>query len=67
MAKEVLREEVRELVGGGAAVVEVLPADEYEHEHIQGAINIPLRNLDREAPERLRRNEPVIVYCNDYQ
>jgi rhodanese-related sulfurtransferase len=49
----------------GAQVVEVLPADDYEEEHLPGAINIPLRRIDREAPERLDRTRAVIVYCWD--
>ena len=50
-----------------AQVVEVLPSEEYEREHIEGAINIPLKELDREAAARLDPGRPVIVYCWDYQ
>jgi phage shock protein E len=60
------RERVTELVKAGAQLVEVLPAAEYDEEHLPGAINIPLRKLDREAPERLDRARPVIVYCWDF-
>ena len=35
---------------------------EYEDEHIEGAISIPLKNLDREAKERLDPDRPVVVY-----
>ena len=48
-------------------LVEVLPPDEYEDEHLPGAINIPLKTLDRETTGRLDRERPVIVYCYDYQ
>ncbi|MBA2567614.1 MAG: rhodanese-like domain-containing protein [Thermoleophilaceae bacterium] len=50
----------------GAQLVEVLPAEEYEEEHLPGAINIPLKELDRESVTRLRRDAPVIVYCHDH-
>jgi rhodanese-related sulfurtransferase len=60
-------EEVRALVAGGAQLVEVLPREEYEEAHLPGALNLPLRELGREAPGRLRRDAPVIVYCHDYQ
>jgi len=50
-----------------AQVVEVLPAAEYEDEHLPGAINIPLRELDRQTTSRLDRGRPVIVYCYDDQ
>ena len=50
-----------------AQLVEVLPAGEYEDEHLPGAINIPLKELDRQTTSRLDRGRPVIVYCYDYQ
>ena len=67
MTREIHRDDVQTLLGSGANVVEVLSAEEYEREHLSGAINIPLRTLDRDAPRRLRRDQPVIVYCYDYQ
>ncbi len=48
-------------------LVEVLPADEYDGEHLPGAINIPLKTLDRATTRELDRERPVIVYCYDYQ
>jgi rhodanese-related sulfurtransferase len=48
-------------------LVEVLPPDEYDDEHLPGAINIPLKTLDRETTRQLDRARPVIVYCYDYQ
>jgi rhodanese-related sulfurtransferase len=50
-----------------AQLVEVLPADEFEDEHLPGAINIPLKTLDAESTKSLDPQRPVIVYCNDYQ
>ena len=67
MPTEIGREDVRRLVHEGAQLVEVLPAEEYEQEHLPWAINLPLRELTRaEAERRLERDRPVIVYCNDY-
>jgi rhodanese-related sulfurtransferase len=45
--------------------VEVLPAQEYAEEHIPGAVNLPLKELDATTAERLDRSRPVIVYCYD--
>jgi rhodanese-related sulfurtransferase len=67
MPTAILRDEVRTLVEGGAQLVEVLPAQEYEGEHLPGAINIPLKELDRETTMQLRKDLAVIVYCHDYQ
>ena len=61
------RDEVQRLLEGGAQLVEVLPEDEYADEHLPGAINIPLKTIDRETTRRLDRDRPVIAYCYDYQ
>ena len=57
-------DDVRRMVGEGAQLVEVLPEKEYGEEHIQGAINIPLKKLGKEAIGQLQRDRPVIVYCS---
>lgn len=46
--------------------MDVLPPEEYGESHIAGAINIPLKELDRETTAGLRKDAPVIVYCHDY-
>jgi rhodanese-related sulfurtransferase len=56
---------VERLLADGAQLVDVLPRAEYEEEHLPGAISIPLRRLEAEAPERLDRARPVVVYCWD--
>jgi rhodanese-related sulfurtransferase len=61
------REQVLTLAREGAELVEVLPSAEYDDEHLPGAINIPLKQLDRERVGRLAREHPVIVYCYDTQ
>ena len=68
MPTAIFRDAVRRLVQEeGAQLVDVLPREEYEEEHLPGAINIPLKELDREMIARLNRDAPVIVYCHDYQ
>ena len=63
MATRIWRDELLRLIRDEAAqLVEVLPPAEYEEEHIEGSISIPLKNLDREAHERLDRDRPVVVY-----
>lgn len=59
-------EHLRELLDDGGQLVEVLPAEEYEEEHLPGAINIPLKTLDAESTAQLDRARPVVVYCWDY-
>lgn len=55
------------MLQAGAQLVEVLPRREYEEEHLPGAINIPLRELNRQTTSQLDKSRPVIVYCYDYQ
>ncbi len=56
------RDDVQRLTGEGAQLVEVLPEPEYEQMHLAGAINIPLKSLNRETTAKLERDRPVIVY-----
>ena len=57
---------LRPLLAEGAQLVEVLPAAEYEEQHLPGAVNIPLKRLDAATTGSLDRGNPVIVYCWDY-
>ena len=57
--------EVQALVDAGAQLVEVLPREEYEEMHLPGAMGIPLRRIDAEAPKTLDPSRPVVVYCWD--
>jgi rhodanese-related sulfurtransferase len=56
---------LRDLLDAGAQLVDVLPAEEYAEEHLPGAINIPLKRLDRESVAQLDRRRAVVVYCWD--
>ncbi len=57
--------ELERLVDEGAQLVEVLPAAEYADEHLPGAINIPLKQLDATTAGQLDRTRPMVVYCWD--
>jgi rhodanese-related sulfurtransferase len=60
-------DDLRKLLKEDVQLVDVLPREEYEEEHLFSAINIPLKELNRETTARLKRDAPVIVYCHDYQ
>ncbi len=50
-----------------AQLVDVLPAAEYDEEHIAGAISLPLKELSpATAQATLEGSRPVITYCHDY-
>ena len=63
MPTSIGRTEVQRLVQDEAAqLVEVLPPPMFEDEHIEGAINIPIKDLDEETTSRIDKDRPVIVY-----
>jgi rhodanese-related sulfurtransferase len=66
MSSRIEIDRLRELLEAGAQLVEVLPAEEYEEEHLPGAVNIPLKTLDAQSTARLDKANPVVVYCWDY-
>ena len=67
MPTEIFRDEVRRLLTQGAQLVDVLPPQEYQDLHLPGAVSIPLKELTEQTTARLQRDQPVIVYCYDYQ
>ena len=52
-------EGLRALLARGAQLVEVSPVAEYTDEHLPGAVNLPLKELDVTAAARLDRSRPV--------
>lgn len=65
MAAPIDRDRLQELVAAGAQLIEVLPAKEYEEDHLPGARSIPLKMLNRDAVATLDPKQPIIVYCWD--
>ena len=58
MPTQIGRDELRTLTGDGAQLVEVLPASDWDWAHLPGAVNVPLKELDR--------SRPIVVYCHDW-
>ena len=65
MPQAIDRKDVQRLMREGVRVVEVLPREEFEDDHLPGAISLPLRSLEDEAKDRLDPAKPVLVYCWD--
>jgi rhodanese-related sulfurtransferase len=61
----ILYAQLRDLLDGGAQLVEVLPADEYAELHLPGALSIPLKTLNAHTTAELDRGQAVVVYCWD--
>jgi rhodanese-related sulfurtransferase len=66
MTERIELAELQRLIREQAQLVEVLPPAEYAEAHLPGAINIPLKQLDRQSTAELDRSRPIVVYCYDY-
>lgn len=69
MPEDISRERVERLQADGAALVEVLPREAYEREHLPGALSLPLEELTAAADRTLggQTARAVVVYCEDVQ
>jgi rhodanese-related sulfurtransferase len=59
--------DLRRLMAQGAAVLNVLPAEEYATAHTKGSESLPLERLDGDSVGHLDPTAPVAVYCHDFQ
>ena len=60
--KEISRAEAREMLDGGAQLVDVRADHEWEAGHLPGAVHIALPDLAARAGE-IDKDRPVILYC----
>jgi rhodanese-related sulfurtransferase len=65
MPRRIQLAETKRLIDEGVQVIEVLPQEEYEEEHLPGAVNIPLKALDARTTAELDKRAAVLVYCWD--
>jgi rhodanese-related sulfurtransferase len=65
VAVHISRDDVQRMAAEGAVLIDTLPESEYAEERIAGAVNIPLRKLDRQATAHLAKDDALIVYCYD--
>jgi rhodanese-related sulfurtransferase len=66
MPQDIDRHRLQALASQSAAIVEVLPAEEFENEHLPRAINLPLEDLRAESAARALgtdKQRPIVVYC----
>ena len=66
MPRDIDRTEVQRLAAEGAAILEVLPSEEYQHEHLRGATSLPLENLRADSARTAvgdDKSRKTVVYC----
>lgn len=68
MARAITTDDLRKRLAedDDVQLVEVLPKESYQKEHLPGAVSIPLAELTRRAGE-LDPARPVVTYCFDTQ
>ena len=62
-AARISGDEARELVQKGALLVDVRSRAEFKGGHIDGAINIPIQELDGRLTELGNSSGEIVVYC----
>lgn len=67
MSDTITRDELHAAItAGDVIVIEALPADYYDAEHLPGARNLPLDELDALAPQLIPSHDAdVVVYCSN--
>ena len=55
--------DARKLVADGALLLDVRTVEEYRARHIDGALNIPLHELQGRLSELPDKQRPIVVYC----
>jgi phage shock protein E len=53
----------RALVAQGALLLDVRTPEEFNQQHLPGAVNVPVQELDRRWAEVGPRDRDVVVYC----
>jgi len=61
--ERVTGQQAQTLVQGGAYLLDVRTPGEYADGHIDGAVNIPVGDLDARLEELPARDTTIVVYC----
>ena len=65
MSNVIDREELKKLLDSGEKffLVDVLPEEHFNEEHIKGAINVPYDSLVQKARELFKKDDKIVLYC----
>ncbi len=55
--------DLKEILNNGALLLDVRTPGEFHSGHAEGAVNIPLQNLNQEIAKIKAQGKPVIAYC----
>ena len=62
-AHRVSAEQAKKMVEEGAKLVDVRSPEEFQSGHLDGAINVPVAELEERLAEVGPKDQPVVVYC----
>ena len=69
LPRPVLIDEVQQIMASGGLIVDARSTELYVLEHIEGAVSLPMVEIDAELPEflgRVARNQVIITYCSGF-
>ena len=46
-------------------LVDVMPENSYNYEHIKGAISIPMEDIEKTAEYKMRKDDFIVIYSKD--
>ena len=55
--------DVKALIANGARLVDVRTPEEFARGYAEGAVNIPLQDLQRQLPKLKSWGVPIVAYC----
>ena len=65
MVRRVDALDAQQMIADGVALIDVLPAEVFQQEHLPGAVNIPLATFEPTQLETYDRAAEVLIYCFD--
>ncbi|MFA5117242.1 MAG: rhodanese-like domain-containing protein [Candidatus Omnitrophota bacterium] len=68
MVRQISRDELLRMMDSKVAfkLVDVLPRESFENEHIKGALSIPLNDIELKAAGLLKKTETIVTYCGSF-
>lgn len=69
MVQKLTKEQLKDKLDGDTQVklVNVLPKESFEEKHIPESMNIPVTDIENTAPQRLDKEDEIVVYCADFE
>jgi rhodanese-related sulfurtransferase len=69
MADTITREQLKRKIDAREdfVLIDVLSRESYQREHLPGAVNIPVNEVNEESVARLPKDKDIVVYCGSFE